>query len=198
MFVIIESSARACVRPERRVVSCRTYQNRKVVMPPSTAAGIATSAAANFANMPMTMRKKLRVQHDIISESHSQPPNQRAFGQASIKKGGTPGENDIPAAITRCAVSAARERNDAVILREAGHRRHGHHGGEHACEAVGQDAALDARFIEFALNLDAGDVARGSYVTDLRVSVAKYQPSNSTRFSSRSPGISVNHPVARI
>lgn len=37
-----------------------TEPKRKVVMPPRTAAGIATIAAANFAKMPATRRKKLQ------------------------------------------------------------------------------------------------------------------------------------------
>lgn len=37
-----------------------TEPKRKVVMPPKTAAGIATIAAANFAKIPATRRKKLQ------------------------------------------------------------------------------------------------------------------------------------------
>ena len=41
-----------------RMPETATELKRKVVRPPSTGAGMATKAAANFEKMPMTMRKK--------------------------------------------------------------------------------------------------------------------------------------------
>jgi hypothetical protein len=41
-----------------RIPDTVTLEKRKVVMPPSTAEGIATRAAANLANTPMTINQK--------------------------------------------------------------------------------------------------------------------------------------------
>lgn len=41
-----------------RIPDTVTLEKRKVVMPPSTAEGIATRAAANLANTPMTISQK--------------------------------------------------------------------------------------------------------------------------------------------
>lgn len=48
------------------------------------------------------------------------------------------------ASVASPAIGAARQSDDAVVLRECAHRRHGHEAGEQAIQAVGQDATLDA------------------------------------------------------
>jgi len=44
-----------------------TAQNRKVVIPPKTGAGMATRAAENFAKRPMTMRKTRSVLARLVN-----------------------------------------------------------------------------------------------------------------------------------
>ncbi|KAJ6437407.1 hypothetical protein O9K51_09963 [Purpureocillium lavendulum] len=64
------------------------------------------------------------------------------------------------------AVGAAGEGDDAVVLGEAAHGRHGHEGGDDAVEPVGEQAALDARLVGAALDLEAREVAGGGDVAD--------------------------------
>ena len=92
-------------------------------------------------------------------------------GGDSDERGGELGEDahddEANAAhVARLAVRAAREGDDTVVLGEAGHGRDGHEGGEAPGETVRKHTALDARLVDFAVDVETRDVAGGGDVAD--------------------------------
>lgn len=75
-------------------------------------------------------------------------------------------DEEEAAAVAGGAVGAAREGDDAVVLRERGHGGDGAEGGHDADAAVGEDAALDAALVDLASDFEAGHVAGGRDVAD--------------------------------
>jgi hypothetical protein len=78
---------------------------------------MATRAAANLENIPITMRKKL-LEVNTIS---------RVFCR------------DIPAKVTSFAICTSSQCNDTIVLSESGHGCDCHQGSQETIEAIGED-----------------------------------------------------------
>lgn len=70
------------------------------------------------------------------------------------------------ASIASRTVGASSERNDTVVLCEGGHGSDGAETSNDSIEAIGQNAALDARVEELAVHFKAGHIASSSDITD--------------------------------
>lgn len=124
-----------------------TEPKRKVVMPPKTAAGIATIAAANFAKIPAASRKKL--QSPVSRYKTSQ------IGRIVA----------IPAKISCFSIGTSRQRDNTVVLCKSCHRRDRHKGSEDAIETVCKKPALDSGVERLPLNFQLRYIACSCYIT---------------------------------
>jgi hypothetical protein len=68
--------------------------------------------------------------------------------------------------VTGLAVGAAGQRNDTIVLRKSGHRGQRAQRRQQTVDTIGEDAALDARLIDRALDLHTGEIACGGNVAD--------------------------------
>lgn len=95
---------------------------------------------------------------------------QHGTGDGNQRSGklGEDAHDDEPeaASVSGLAVGAARESDDAVVLRERAHGRDGAEASDDAVQTVREDTTLDAGIEEVAIHFEAGHIAGGGDVAD--------------------------------
>jgi hypothetical protein len=124
---------------------------------------------------PVAARKRHQRDDADAGDGHAREQKRRHAAQHRRRdgdqRGGKLGEHahddqEEAAAVARLAVCAARQRDDAVVLRKRRHGRDGAQPREQPVEAVGEHAAADARVKGLALDVQPRHVARGGDVAD--------------------------------